>query len=157
MAPVPDLSNVATPTKAIITIPITLYGCGNSDDAEAGAPERRRDGREHREHKADKARRCSRPTGPLRAGVAQHSSSSQRSPGPRRAPIPYPDETFTIVVVVSSETSLDACAPSSPGRPSYSRRITGTRSSMLKLGRQVKDEARQSPVRFLEYLFLPEG
>jgi hypothetical protein len=25
VAPVPDLSNVATPTKAIITIPITLY------------------------------------------------------------------------------------------------------------------------------------
>jgi hypothetical protein len=30
----PALSNVATPTKAIITIPITLYGYGNGDDAE---------------------------------------------------------------------------------------------------------------------------
>jgi hypothetical protein len=32
VAPVPDLLNVATPTKAIITIPITLYGYGNGDD-----------------------------------------------------------------------------------------------------------------------------
>ena len=36
VAPVPDLSNVAIPTKAIITIPITLYGYGNGDDAEEG-------------------------------------------------------------------------------------------------------------------------
>jgi hypothetical protein len=36
VAPVPGLSNVATPTKAIITIPITLYGYGNGDDAEEG-------------------------------------------------------------------------------------------------------------------------
>ncbi len=28
MAPFPNLSNVATPTKPIITIPITLYGYG---------------------------------------------------------------------------------------------------------------------------------
>jgi hypothetical protein len=60
-----DLSNVASPTKAIITIPITLYGNGNGDDAEDGGPERRRDGREHGEHKADKARRCSRSARPL--------------------------------------------------------------------------------------------
>jgi hypothetical protein len=33
-----DLSNVASPTKAIITIPITLYGYGNGDDAEGGVP-----------------------------------------------------------------------------------------------------------------------
>ena len=39
VAPVPDLSNVATPTKAIITIPITLDGYGNGDDAEDGGPE----------------------------------------------------------------------------------------------------------------------
>jgi hypothetical protein len=35
VAPFPDLSNVATPIphkKAIITIPITLYGYGNGDD-----------------------------------------------------------------------------------------------------------------------------
>jgi hypothetical protein len=37
-----------------------------------------------------------------------------RSPGPRRAPLQSPDETFTIVVVVSWDTSLVACAPSSP-------------------------------------------
>jgi hypothetical protein len=60
VAPVPGLSNVATPTKAIITIPITLYGYGNGDDAEEGGPESWRDGREHGEHKADKARRCRR-------------------------------------------------------------------------------------------------
>jgi hypothetical protein len=39
VAPVPDLSNVATPTKAIITIPITLYRDWNGDDAEEGDPE----------------------------------------------------------------------------------------------------------------------
>jgi hypothetical protein len=38
VAPVPGLSNVATPTKDIITIPITLYGYGNGDDAEGGLP-----------------------------------------------------------------------------------------------------------------------
>jgi hypothetical protein len=38
VAPFPGLSNVATPTKAIITIPITLYGYGNGDDAEEGIP-----------------------------------------------------------------------------------------------------------------------
>ena len=38
VAPVPGLSNVATPTKAIITIPITLYGSGDGDDAEEGLP-----------------------------------------------------------------------------------------------------------------------
>ena len=38
LAPVPGLSNVATPTKAIITIPITLYGYGNGDDAEERVP-----------------------------------------------------------------------------------------------------------------------
>ena len=37
VAPVPDLSNVATPTKPII-IQITLYGYGNGDDAEEGIP-----------------------------------------------------------------------------------------------------------------------
>ena len=59
VAPVPDLSNVATPTKPIITIPITLYGYGNGDDAEDGGPERRRDGWEHGEYKRDKERcRC---------------------------------------------------------------------------------------------------
>ena len=40
VAPFPDLSNVASPTKDIITIPITLYGYGNGDDAEEGGPER---------------------------------------------------------------------------------------------------------------------
>jgi hypothetical protein len=56
VAPVPDLSNVATPTRPIITIPITLYGYGNGDDAEEGDPERCRDGREHGEYKRDKER-----------------------------------------------------------------------------------------------------
>ncbi len=59
VAPVPGLSNVATPTKAIITIPITLYGYGNGDDAEEGGSERWCDGREHGEYKHDKERcRC---------------------------------------------------------------------------------------------------
>jgi hypothetical protein len=38
VAPVPVLSKVASPTKAIITIAITLYGYGNGDDAEEGVP-----------------------------------------------------------------------------------------------------------------------
>jgi hypothetical protein len=38
VAPFPGLSSVATPTKAIITIPITLYGYGNGDDAKEGGP-----------------------------------------------------------------------------------------------------------------------
>ena len=38
VAPVPDLSNVATLTKPIITIPITLYGYGNGDDADEEVP-----------------------------------------------------------------------------------------------------------------------
>jgi hypothetical protein len=44
VAPVPDLSNVASPTKPIITIPTSIYGYGNGDDAEEGGSERRRDG-----------------------------------------------------------------------------------------------------------------
>jgi hypothetical protein len=32
VVPFPGLSNVASPTNAIITIPITLYGYGNGDD-----------------------------------------------------------------------------------------------------------------------------
>ena len=39
VAPFPGLSNVAIPTRAIITIPITLYGYGNGDDAEEGGSE----------------------------------------------------------------------------------------------------------------------
>jgi hypothetical protein len=47
VAPFPGLSYVATPTKAIITIPITLYGYGNGDDAEEGGVPIERNGREH--------------------------------------------------------------------------------------------------------------
>src|SRR5919112_6628816 len=90
VAPFPDLLNVATPTRAIITIPITLYGNGNGDDAEEGDPERRRDGREHGEHKRDKARRCSRLVrhlGDRRRDMLQlHPAAASRSPraaGPR--------------------------------------------------------------------------
>jgi hypothetical protein len=72
VAPAPGLSNLATPTKAIITIPITLYKYGNGDDAEEGGP-RERNGREHGEHKRDEVRRCSCSTEPLRAGVAHHA------------------------------------------------------------------------------------
>jgi hypothetical protein len=34
VAPFPDLSNMASPTKAIITIATSIYGYGNGDDAE---------------------------------------------------------------------------------------------------------------------------
>ena len=57
VAPFPDLSNVASPTRSIITIPITLYGYGNGDDAEEGGAEPCVDEREHGEYKADNARR----------------------------------------------------------------------------------------------------
>jgi hypothetical protein len=89
--PFPDLSNVATPTKAIITIPIPLYGYGNGDDAEEGGPERRRDGQEHGEYKRDKARRYSRLVWPLgdrqRDMLQLHPATASRSP---RAPGPRP-------------------------------------------------------------------
>jgi hypothetical protein len=39
VAPVPALSNVGYPTKPIITIPTSIYGYGNGDDAEEGAAE----------------------------------------------------------------------------------------------------------------------
>ena len=57
MAPVRDLSNVATPTKAIITIPITLMDMGMVMMPKKGGPAMWCDGREHGEHKRDKARR----------------------------------------------------------------------------------------------------
>ena len=59
VAPVPDLSNVATLTKPIITIPITLYGYGNGDDTRKGVPRAARWAGAWG-HKCDKARRCSR-------------------------------------------------------------------------------------------------
>ena len=37
-APVPGLSNVATPTAAIITIATSIYGYGDGDDAEEESP-----------------------------------------------------------------------------------------------------------------------
>jgi len=82
------------------------------------------------------------------------TSSRQSLPARIEIAVPLGLETFTIVVVVSSDTSLDVCSPSSSRRSSYSRRITTTRSTLLKLERQVKDEARESPVRFLEALTL---
>jgi hypothetical protein len=39
VAPFPDLLNVATPTKAIITIATSIYRYGNGDDAEEGSSE----------------------------------------------------------------------------------------------------------------------
>jgi hypothetical protein len=77
------------------------------------------------------------------AGVKLGVPTSSRTslPAGIEITVPLGLETFTIVVVVSSDTSLIACAPSSSRRPSYSRRITTTRSSILKLERQVKDEA----------------
>jgi hypothetical protein len=115
VAPVPDLSNVGVPPQKLSSPSQSLYmDMGMVMMPKKGGPERRHDGREHGERKCDKERRCSRPTGPLGACISHHTSSSKRSPGPLRAPIPYPDETFTIVVVVSSNTSLIACTPSSP-------------------------------------------
>jgi hypothetical protein len=92
VAPVPDLSNVEYPTKPIITIPMSLYGYGNGDDAEEGGSRGMCNGREHREYKRDKARRCSRLVGPLgdrkRDMLQLHPAAASRSPralGPRPA------------------------------------------------------------------------
>src|SRR5215210_8891323 len=92
VAPFPGLSNVATPTKPIITIPITLYGYGNGDDAEEGGSRETARLGEHGEHKRDKARRCSRLVRPLGDGkrdmLQLHppaASRSPRAPGPRPA------------------------------------------------------------------------
>ncbi len=91
VVPFPDLSNVATPTKPIITIPITLYGYGNGDDAEEGRSRGMCNRLEHREHKRDKGRRCSRlvwPLGDRKKDMLQlHPSAASRSP---RAPDPRP-------------------------------------------------------------------
>jgi hypothetical protein len=48
------------PTKAIITIPITLYGYGNGDDAEEGVPRGGLMGGSMESTSATKGRRCSR-------------------------------------------------------------------------------------------------
>jgi hypothetical protein len=84
VGPVPDLSNVATPTKPIITIATSIYGYGNGDDAEDGGPERPCDGQEHRERKCDKARRCRRLVRPLgdrkRDMLQLHLAAASRSP-----------------------------------------------------------------------------
>jgi hypothetical protein len=91
VAPVPGLSNGMTSTKPIITIPITLYGYGNGDDAEEGGSERWCDGRKHGERKGDKGRRCSRLVRPLGDGkrdmLGLHPAAASRSP---RAPGPRP-------------------------------------------------------------------
>jgi hypothetical protein len=88
----PRLVERGYPTKPIITIPTSIYGYGNGDDAEEAGPERRRDGREHGERKADKARRCSRlvrPLGDRRRDIPQlHPGAaflSPRAPGSRKA------------------------------------------------------------------------
>jgi hypothetical protein len=47
VVPFPDLLNAVTPTKAIITIPIALYGNGNGDDAEEGGSRGMCKGLEH--------------------------------------------------------------------------------------------------------------
>jgi len=75
VVPVPDLSNVASSTKAIITIATSIYRYGNSDDTEERGPERRRDRREHGEHKADKAHRCSGLVRPLGDRKKRNASS----------------------------------------------------------------------------------
>jgi hypothetical protein len=91
VAPIPDLSNVATPTKAIITIPITLYRYGNGDNAEEGGSKGSAMSREYGEHKCDKVRRCSRLVWPLgdrkRDMLRLHPAAESRSP---RAPSPRP-------------------------------------------------------------------
>ncbi len=75
----------------IITIPITLYGYGNGDDAEEGVPRDGAMGREHGENERDKVRRCSRSTRPLgdrkRDMLQLHPATESRSP---RAPDPRP-------------------------------------------------------------------
>ena len=86
------------------------------------------------------------------AGVKFGVPTSSRTSLPARIEITVPLglETFTIVVFASSDTSLIALRTIFLKAAIVSRRITTPRSSILKLERQVKDEARESPVRFLE-------
>jgi hypothetical protein len=79
------------PTKPIITIPITIYGYGNGDDAKERGPERWCAGRERGEYKRDKGRCCSRLVRPLgdrkKDMLRLHPAAASRSP---RAPDPRP-------------------------------------------------------------------
>ena len=104
-APVPGLSNMATPTKAIITIPITLYGYGNGDDAEDGGPERRRDGQEHGEHKRDKERcRCEARCAYLFANVFRCSC---RTPHPALLKSRYSSTYLILAAIARTSESAD--------------------------------------------------
>src|SRR5829696_5177968 len=140
VAPFPGLSNVAVPTKAIITIPITLYGYGNGDDAEDGGPERRRDGREHGEHKADKERFwCETRGADLCPNI---SPCSQSWPGGHGAPaVPYAAAGPTKLWHHASKASLSSSrSPSTLSAPDC------TASSGLSLPEATARKVSASPV-----------
>ena len=106
------------PRKPIITIPLTLYGYGNGDDAEEEGPERWCAGREHGEYKADKARRCSRLVRPLgdrsRDMLQLHPAAASRSPratGPRPA---CPGRTPRVALRVNAARVFATSALSTP-------------------------------------------
>jgi hypothetical protein len=74
VASFPDLSNVASPTKAIITIPIPYMDMGMVMIREKGVPRDGAMGGSIVSVSATRGRRCSRSTRPLGASIAQHSS-----------------------------------------------------------------------------------
>jgi hypothetical protein len=88
VAPFPGLSYVATPTKAIITIPTTLYGYGNGDDAEEGGSRLSAMGGNMGEKRhAPAASSCSVSlTTRTGSSSSLYRSVSSRSPGDERGP-----------------------------------------------------------------------
>ncbi len=83
VAPVPGLSNVATPTEAIITIPTSIYGYGNGDNAEEGGSKGSAMSREYGEYKLDKERcRCEARSAYLFPNISPCSYTDRRPARP---------------------------------------------------------------------------
>jgi hypothetical protein len=81
VAPVPDLSNVATPQKLSSPSQSLYMDMGMVMIREKGVPDRRRNGREHREYKRDKTRRYSplgRPLGDRKRDMLQLHPAAAR-------------------------------------------------------------------------------
>ena len=84
VAPVPGLSNVASPQKLSSPSQSLYMDMGMVMMPKKGGPDRRCDGQEHREYKRDKACRCSRLVWPLgdrkRDMLKLHPAAASRSP-----------------------------------------------------------------------------
>jgi hypothetical protein len=109
VAPVPDLSNVATPTKDIITIPITLYGyvdMGMVMMPKKGVPRDGAMGREYGEYKRDKERcRCEARCAYLFPHVFRCSC---RTPHPALLKSRYSSTYLILAAIARTSESADA-------------------------------------------------